>query len=95
MSSTPETTTDPTKPPAPSLDPFKGALAAFASNIVSSGGAVAVLAWLVLVQFPEQQKQFLEELRIERQTRNEQTVRLTSAIADLADEVKELRRAKE
>lgn len=95
MSSTPDTqaTTDPAKPPAPSLDPFKGALAAFLSNIVSS--AVAVLAWLVLVQFPEQQKQFLEELRIERQTRNEQTVRLTSAIADLADEVKELRRAKE
>ena len=81
----------PDQPKVP-LDPSKGALAAFISNLVSNVGAVGVLIWLVVYQMPLQQEAFLVELRVERTTHVQQTEKLSAAITELAREVRELKR---
>lgn len=85
-----------TPPPAGNepnpLDPAKGALAAFISNLVSNVGAVGVLMWIVIYQMPAQQNAFLTELRIEREVRQSQVENLTKAISDLAKEVQTIQK---
>lgn len=72
------------------------------SQLVSNLGAVGVLVWLVLVQMPNAQLKFHEELGVERGVFREElqatrtadqlrTQELTTAIRALAEEARERR----